>query len=174
MPSARSSTPSARSLAASALEERRSEVVLAAGLDRSCVDGDAGAQLADLAPVLGLECALDGDCRGDGVGRAGEGAVDGVSDRLEDDAGGVLDSRLQELVVEGERRSGGRSMVLQHLRAALDVAEQEGDDTRRQTGADLGHAPGERLIGQIASPRGRASHATPLSSCTRIPREAET
>ena len=48
-------------------------------------------------------------------------------------------------MVAGEYSPGLGAMLLEHLRASLDVAEQERDDTGRQADADLGHVLDERV-----------------------------
>ena len=50
----------------------------------------------------------------------------------------------------GKRGAGLGAMSLEHLRRALGLAEQEGDDTRRQAGADFDHDLDERFVSYVA------------------------
>jgi hypothetical protein len=98
---------------------------------------DANLQLADRPPILGVERAMNGNGRRNRVSRPGESSVDRVADRLEYDPGAILDCALNELVVACEGGTGIGPVLLEHPRAAFDVAEEERDDAGRQLSAGV-------------------------------------
>ena len=112
---------------ARAAVEGGTEVVRATALDRACVDAHADSDRAQLAPVLLEQGELPRRRRLDGRGGVPERRVDGVADRLEDDAAVPFDRFGEQLVVPRDPGSEQGGVALEQLRASLDVAEEEAD-----------------------------------------------
>jgi hypothetical protein len=112
--------------------ERRPEVVATLALDLPRVEAHPGSEFAHFAPSLRPQGQLPGEGGRDGVRRLGEGGVDRVAHRLEDDPPLRLHRPAEEVVVAAHGLAVGGGVGLEQAGAPLQVGEQERHRPLRQ------------------------------------------
>ncbi len=121
-----------------ATDERLAHVVLGVPLlDLPRVERHARADRVHGSPVGSDQGALRRDGGLDGLSRSRECRIDGITDRLENDAVVLGDRAPQEIVVPNERLAHRRTVRFEQSSALLDVGEEERDRSSGETA----HAP---------------------------------